>query len=80
MLTLAEENYERCYQRIKDQLTTNDDLINETEDQVDYLNKRITDYLINVSSNAQTRDEKKVGAYFHVINDIERIGDHAYNY
>ncbi|MCQ3035030.1 MAG: Na/Pi cotransporter family protein [Bacilli bacterium] len=80
MITLAEENYERAYQRVKDQLTTNDALIIETEDKIDYLNQRITDYLINVSGVAQTRDEKKVGAYFHVINDIERIGDHAYNY
>ena len=24
--------------------------------------------------------EREVGAYFHVINDIERIGDHAFNF
>ena len=25
-------------------------------------------------------DETSIGAYYHVINDIERIGDHGYNF
>ena len=50
------------------------------EDEIDYLNNRITDFLIKVAPGAQMRGEKKVGAFFHVINDIERIGDHGYNF
>ena len=80
MFSLAKENYQRGYLRVKEQSPNNDEAILKTEDQIDYLNNKITDYLINLSSKAQLRDEKKIGAYFHVINDIERIGDHAFNY
>ena len=50
------------------------------EEEIDYLNNRITDFLIKVSARAELRGEQKVGAYFHVINDIERIGDHGFNF
>ena len=52
----------------------------ELEDQIDFLNNRITDFLIKLSPRVNEKDEKRVGAFFHVINDIERIGDHAYNF
>ena len=52
----------------------------EVEDQIDYLNKAITDFLIKLANNVSDEDSKKVGGYFHVINDIERIGDHACNF
>jgi len=52
----------------------------EIEDQVDYLNSRITDFLIKLSNKSSMKQEKKIGAYFHVINDVERIGDHAMNF
>lgn len=50
------------------------------EDQIDYLNRAITDFLIKVAPGAQVKGERKIGAYFHVINDIERIGDHGFNF
>ena len=54
--------------------------IEEREDDIDYLNNSISEYLIKISSKASLSDEKKIGAYYHVINDIERIGDHACNF
>ena len=50
------------------------------EDEIDYMNTAISDYLIKLSSKASLYDEKKIGSYYHVINDIERIGDHANNF
>lgn len=50
------------------------------EDKIDYINTAISDYLIKLSSKANMHDEEKIGAYYHVINDIERIGDHACNF
>lgn len=52
----------------------------EREDQIDYINNAITEYLIKLSHDATMKEEKKIGSYFHIINDIERIGDHAYNF
>lgn len=50
------------------------------EDEIDYINTAISDYLIKLSAKANLYDEAKIGAYYHVINDIERIGDHACNF
>ena len=51
-----------------------------TEKTVDFLNKGITDALIRCSALKLTDSEAKhVGHLFHVITDLERIGDHAEN-
>ena len=54
--------------------------IEDREEKIDYLNSVISAYLIKLSSTASLYDEAKIGGYYHVINDIERIGDHAYNF
>ena len=54
--------------------------IEEREEKIDYINSATSDYLIKLSAKANMYDEKKIGCYYHVINDIERIGDHAYNF
>ena len=52
----------------------------ETEDQINLLNHAITDYLVKVNQTTiPTEDKKSIGGLFHVVNDIERIGDHAEN-
>ena len=50
------------------------------EEEIDYINTAISDYLIKLSAKATLADETKIGSYYHVINDIERIGDHASNF
>ena len=54
--------------------------LEEREEKIDFINNEISDYLIKLSSKANIEDEASIGAYYHVINDIERIGDHAYNF
>ena len=52
----------------------------ETESQINLLNHAITDYLVKVNQTTiPTDDKKSIGGLFHVVNDIERIGDHAEN-
>ena len=80
MFDLSFENYQRGLGKIVNYSTENSKLIVETEDKIDYLNQRITDFLIKVAPLAESRGERKIGAYFHVINDIERIGDHGFNF
>ncbi len=53
----------------------------EQEKYIDYLNQEITDYLVQISGlDIPMADGKMVGGLFHVVNDIERIGDHAENF
>ena len=54
--------------------------LEDREDTIDFVNNAISDYLIKLSNKANIEDEALIGAYYHVINDIERIGDHAYNF
>lgn len=50
------------------------------EDVIDYLNAEITQVLIDVRGlTLSQKDLYLVGSLFHVVNDLERIGDHATN-
>ena len=80
MYDIAYKNYGLGIEKIKKYSNENTAKIIQLEDQCDYLNGRITDYLIKLANTVSSEDEKKVGTYFHVINDIERIGDHAFNF
>lgn len=52
----------------------------EVEKNINFLSKTITDYLVKLTqSTIPIEDLQYIGGYFHVINDIERIGDHATN-
>lgn len=58
-------------------------LINEveqSEDVVNYLNHEITRYMVAAAQlDLPASDVEKLGEMFHVVNDLERIGDHAEN-
>lgn len=50
------------------------------EEVIDYLNTEITNYLVKINQlSLPIQDRKQLGLMFHVVNDIERIGDHAEN-
>ena len=52
----------------------------ETERYIDFLNRSISEYLVKINQNTLPMgDAKMISAYFNVLNDIERIGDHAEN-
>ena len=54
--------------------------IAEREKIIDYLSSEITDYLVEVNRyELPYGDSGRIGALFHVVIDLERIGDHAMN-
>ncbi|MFA9396941.1 MAG: Na/Pi cotransporter family protein [Clostridiaceae bacterium] len=54
--------------------------IEENEEVINYLNREITSYLVALSNAALSEYQSDViTSLFHIINDIERIGDHAEN-
>lgn len=62
--------------------TTNDQesipKVQETERYIDYLDEQISNYLVKINQNTlPLADAAMISAYFHVVSDIERIGDHA---
>ena len=80
MMTLSHENIQRGFKRIINQDASNDKIIIETEDKIDYINNKLTDFMIELTHTVSIDEEKVLGSYFHVVNDVERIGDHAYNF
>lgn len=55
--------------------------IYQREKYIDFLNSKITDYLVRVNEmDLPIADMRLIGGLFHVVNDIERIGDHAENF
>ena len=54
--------------------------ITKNEAIIDFTNSALTKFLIELSTNVEQSDERIIGSYFHVLNDLERIGDHAENF
>lgn len=80
MLDLSKINFAIGFDMILNLNFEKQDELIERENQIDFINNAVTDYLIKLSHEASLKEEKKVGSYFHIINDVERIGDHAYNF
>ncbi|MBQ0043306.1 MAG: Na/Pi cotransporter family protein [Lachnospiraceae bacterium] len=80
MASLAEENLNRAMNAL---ITLDQEDITEVymvEKNINFLNKSITNYLVKVNQTLlPLEDQKIIGALFHVVNDVERIGDHAEN-
>lgn len=80
MAALASENLNRAMNAL---ITLDEEDIEEVykvENNINFLNKSITAYLVKISrTTLPIEDMKSIGALFHVVNDIERIGDHAEN-
>ena len=57
------------------------DAVYHKEKYIDFMNRKITDYLVKVNEiELPIADSRLIGGLFHVVNDIERIGDHAENF
>lgn len=80
MSELSRLNLEIAFEMMMTLDLTKEKELEEREDTIDYINNAITDFLIKLSVKADKDEEKIIGSYFHVINDIERIGDHAINF
>ncbi|MDE7017589.1 MAG: Na/Pi cotransporter family protein [Lachnospiraceae bacterium] len=80
MASLASENLNRAMNAL---ITLDEEEIaevHEVEENIDFLSHAITDYLVKINQTTlPIEDLKSIGALFHVVNDIERIGDHAEN-
>ena len=76
----AEQNLRLSMEAFFDGDQSKIDQVYQTEKYIDYLSHEITDYLVDVNQRQlPVADSLKIGGLFHVVNDIERIGDHAEN-
>ena len=80
MASLAQENLAKSFIVLTTQDNKDQDEIMKRENLINFTNNGITRFLIKLSSHVDQNSEKVIGSYFHVVNDIERIGDHAKNF
>lgn len=77
---LAFENLDHAMEAL---LTKNRELLDpiyKREAAIDYMNTEIINYLLRVNQlSLPVSDRVMIGGLFHVVSDIERIGDHAEN-
>ncbi len=80
MALLARNNFSIAALDLLNNTTEHFDEIQHNEDVINYLNHNITPILVKINAlDLSYHDAKYIGRVFHVINDIERIGDHAQN-
>ena len=80
MFDLVEENTRLSLVSINNGSSEYNDQIRQNEKIINFTNNALTKFLIELSAtNIDQSDERTIGSYFHVLNDLERIGDHAEN-
>ena len=80
MLDLVEENSKLSFVAMDTGSGEQDEAIRSNEQRIDFTNSALTNFLIKLSANVEESDENTIGTYFHVLGDLERIGDHAENF
>ncbi|AQM59603.2 sodium-dependent phosphate transporter [Clostridium baratii] len=80
MAEKARENFILSMEAFRDSSLEHAEKVMKNEEVIDTLEKDIADYLMKISQSELSGDvNNSVTANFHVISDLERIGDHAKN-
>ena len=80
MGNIAKKNFEISMNSLLKKDSKLIDTVEENEEVIDYLNQEITQYLVKINGlSLEDSDRVRVGSYYHVVSDIERIGDHCEN-
>lgn len=80
MAYLARDNFDRAAKALINNDTSKCEKVKSVEEVINFLNHGITRHLVKINAlDLDYSDAKYIGRLFHVVNDIERIGDHAVN-
>ncbi len=80
MIGLVETNIAYSFKALETRSKEYGEAVAANEAIIDFTNGALTRFLIKLSSTIEGSDEVIIGSYFHVLNDLERIGDHAENF
>ncbi|MEG0767202.1 MAG: Na/Pi cotransporter family protein, partial [Clostridia bacterium] len=80
MATISIENLDRAMRALFEKDLSLVEEVGRNEAVIVFLNHEITGYLIKIGQTALSPDDVRlVASLYHVINDLERVGDHAEN-
>ena len=80
MANIARLNLNRGMNALINLDVSEKEAMEQSEAKLDFLDKEITKYLVKMAAlELSEHDDKKVGSFYHVVIDLERIGDYAKN-
>lgn len=80
MAQIARHNFALSMQTFFKPSSAVNQQIRQNEQVLNYLNHNITGYLVKIHAlDLLESDSRLIGSLFHVVNDLERVGDHAEN-
>lgn len=80
MGNLANDNLQLAMEAILTLDLSEEELFKKRENHINFLNKEISKYLVKISHlDISFQDEQIIASYYHVISDLERVGDYAEN-
>ena len=77
MATLARKNLSRSISELLEQNSQYIEEISAREDLIDFLNIETTKFLVKLAPSINEKTAEDISKYFHLLNDTERIGEHA---
>ncbi len=80
MSKIAKENLNLTVEMLLDPKVDNAEKVRKNEEKLNFLNKAITSFLTKLmGKDVSVTDDRKIGSYYHVVSDLERVGDYAEN-
>lgn len=80
MLDKAKENVRLAYEAVINDDANALEEVKRQEDYIDYLNAEIAKYIVRLMPMDMSEKNKNIiSAYYMILNNVERIGDHAMN-
>ncbi|MBQ3492638.1 MAG: Na/Pi cotransporter family protein [Clostridia bacterium] len=80
MSEFARDNINLSTDMLLNSSVDHESVIRSNEEVLNHLNKAITAYLTKLmGKDLSDEDDKKIGSYYHVVSDVERVGDYAEN-
>lgn len=80
MAFVTEQSLEICQSAILNRDISKHGKIDDNEDEIDLYESNITQYLMRITDEAMNEEDNKLASsLYHVLIDLERIGDHCSN-
>lgn len=80
MAKIVRENFVLACEGFLNNDVSSERKIKENEDLINWLNHNISDFMVTLTAQSlQGNISEYIGKLFHVVTDLERIGDHAVN-
>lgn len=80
MASLSKTNFDLSLEMLSTLNLDKEQEFAEREKRIDMLNKKLTKFAVKISAkDISYKEEKEIASFYHVISDIERVGDYAEN-